>query len=714
MAKEKEIASEVSSLRKRAEEIDRKKTSRIPENMKNLSPKEMKQLLHELRVHQIELEMQNEAMRTSQAELEATRMSYFDLYNLAPMGYCTVSGKGLILRVNLATAALLGETRDAPVNQPISSFIFKEDQDIYYLHRKKLFETYRPQTFELRMVKSDGTAFWAQMDISITEVAGTAISMSDITKRKRAEEELFQQRGLLLSVIESSSDAIFAKDTTGKYVSINESGAKMLGHRVADMIGRTDAEFLSAETASAFRTTDESVMSSGQVHEMEETGEFNGRTCVFLAHKAPWRDSSGKIIGVVGISNDITERKRLNEEKAKMEGQLQKIDSLTRMSGAVAHHFNNKLHVVLGYLEMVIGGMPPGDSSIINLKRAMESARNASNVSGNLLAYVGKARDKIELIDLAELCRMSLPVPQAGKPGKVDMETDLPVPGPLISADAKQIQQILTSLVINAWESIGAETGTIYMSVKTVSATDIPESCRHPIKWKAREQQYACLEVADSGCGILEKDMENLFDPFFSTKFVGRGLGLPMVIGIVQTHAGGITIESRIGGGSVFKVFFPLSAQKEDIHNKQVNKVPNIVAGGTVLLVEDEKSIREMTTIMLVRLGFTVLQAKDGVEAVEIFEKHKNEISCLLSDLAMPRMDGWETITAIRAIRHDLPVILASGYDEATVMAGEHPELPDVFLNKPYALNKLGDMIGRAMALEKERTLRTQSVQSAT
>jgi CheY-like chemotaxis protein len=281
----------------------------------------------------------------------------------------------------------------------------------------------------------------------------------------------------------------------------------------------------------------------------------------------------------------------------------------------------------------------------------------------------------------------------------------LPFPSPLIRADAKQIQQILTSLVINAWESIGAETGTVYLSVKTVSATDIPELCRHPIKWKAREQQYACLEVADSGCGILEKDMENLFDPFFSTKFIGRGLGLPIVIGIVKTHGGGITIESRIGGGSVFKVFFPLSAQKVDIHNKQVSKVPNIVAGGTVLLVEDEKSIREMTTIMLVRLGFTVLQAKDGVEAVEIFEKHKNEISCLLSDLAMPRMDGWETITAIRAIRHDLPVILASGYDEATVMAGEHPELPDVFLNKPYALNKLGDMIGRAMALKKERVL---------
>ena len=157
-------------------------------------------------------------------------------------------------------------------------------------------------------------------------------------------------------------------------------------------------------------------------------------------------------------------------------------------------------------------------------------------------------------------------------------------------------------------------------------------------------------------------------------------------------------MENRIGGGTVFSVFFPLPAHMAPPQIEQVAEAPNIATGGTVLLVEDEECVRKMTAVMLDSFGFTVLQAKDGIEAVEIFRQRKDEISCLLSDLTMPRMGGWETIDALRAIRHDLPVILASGYDEASVMVGDHSELPDFFLNKPYAIKKLGDTVCHAIA----------------
>ena len=157
-------------------------------------------------------------------------------------------------------------------------------------------------------------------------------------------------------------------------------------------------------------------------------------------------------------------------------------------------------------------------------------------------------------------------------------------------------------------------------------------------------------------------------------------------------------MENRTGGGSVFKVFFPMAKQIPFRPPGQIAKAPEIATGGTVLLVEDEAALREMTRLALVHFGFTVLQARDGVEALEIFGQRKAEISCVLSDLTMPRMGGWETISALRALRHDLPVILASGYDETTVMAGAHPELPDFFLNKPYDINKLRDTIGKAIA----------------
>ena len=196
MAEKKDISKEALSLRKRAEEIDREKTSHIPENMKNLSPVETQQLLHELRVHQIELEMQNEELRRAQEELEASRSRYFDLYDLSPAGYFTVDEKGLILEANLTAATILDVPRGELAKRSFSRFILKEDEDIYYLHRKQLFEADKPHVFELRMLKKDGTIFWAHLVATIAQAPPTSsgqlcrVVMSDISEHKRDEEAL--------------------------------------------------------------------------------------------------------------------------------------------------------------------------------------------------------------------------------------------------------------------------------------------------------------------------------------------------------------------------------------------------------------------------------------------------------------------------------------------------------------------------------------------
>ncbi len=408
----------------------------------------------------------------------------------------------------------------------------------------------------------------------------------------------------------------------------------------------------------------------------------------------------------VHIVRDITDRKRVEVEKDKLEAQkrhIHKAESLTRMAGAIAHNFNNQLQVVIGNLEMAMVDQPR-DSE--NLSEALKAARKAADISALMLTYSGKQPGKYEPIDLSAACRQSLTLLQAAAPKGTMLKADLPASGPVIRCNAGQIQQVIINLVTNAWESADESRRGIGLTVKTVSQKDIPAFKRFPAGWNPQESVYACLEVVDAGCGIACKDIEKIFDPFFTTKFTGRGLGLSAVLGIVTAHNGGITLESQPGRGSVFRVFFPLSTEEILRQPDKPIQPLEIQGGGTVLLIEDEEQVRKMARTMLTRLGYTVLEAKDGIEAVEIFQQHKNEIRCVLSDLTMPRMNGWDTLAALRQISPDIPVILSSGYDEAQVMAGEHPELPNAFLGKPYRLQDLKDTIRHTLADKKKASPR--------
>jgi PAS domain S-box-containing protein len=571
------------ALRQRAEALAVERARSIPEDPEALSPEVARRTLHELRVHQVELEMQNEELRRAQEELEASRARYFDLYDLAPVAYVTLSEKGLILEANLTAAKLLGVARGALVKQPLSSFVLSEDQDTYYLHRKVLWATGAPQSWEMRVLKEAAAPFWVRVE------------------------------------------ATTAQDADG---------------------------------ASICRA----------------------------------------------VVSDITKSKFEAEEKAKIEAQyrqLQKAEGLGRMAGAIAHHFNNRLAVVMGNLELSIGDLPRGAGPADKLTDALQAAREVAEVGKLLLTYLGQTQARPEPLDLSEVCRRSLPMLQAAMPKDIVLETDLSAPSPAISADSNQIQQVLANLVTNAWEAARDGGRFVHLAVKTVPSEDIPALHRFPIDWRPQDKTFVRLEVRDAGSGIADKDIEKLFDPFYSSKFAGRGLGLSAVLGIVRAHRGAVTVESEPGRGSTFRVFLPVSAEEVLAQPDQAAKSPEIAVGGTVLLVDDDQRLRKLGETMLKHLGFDVLLAADGVEAMEVFEQHKDEIRCVLCDLTMPGMNGWETLTALRKLAPGLPVILASGYDKAQVMAGRHPELPQVFLSKPFNLQVLRDAIGLALACGK-------------
>ncbi len=276
----------------------------------------------------------------------------------------------------------------------------------------------------------------------------------------------------------------------------------------------------------------------------------------------PFRDRDLQIAIEISIYKNQAE-----VEKAVLEAQnrqLQKAESLGRMAGAIAHYFNNELLVVIGNLELAMVNLPQTALLKKNITAAMNASHRAAQMSGNMLTYLGQSYDKREKLDLSTACRWSLPMLQAVMPENVKLETDFPAPGPVISANVNHTQLVLTNLITNAWEAVGEKRDAIHLSVKTVFPSDIPASQRYPVDWQPQDHAYACMNVRDEGCGIEGKDIEKIFDPFFSTKFTGRGMGLAVVLGIVRAHGGAVTVESEQGRGSIFGVYFPVSEDEAD------------------------------------------------------------------------------------------------------------------------------------------------------
>ena len=392
------------------------------------------------------------------------------------------------------------------------------------------------------------------------------------------------------------------------------------------------------------------------------------------------------------------------EKLAAQNRQLQKTESLGRMAGAIAHHFNNQLAAVMGNLELAQNELPPNSEAGECLAAALKSAHKAATMSELMLTYLGQTKSQLEPLDLAEVCQRTLPLLEVSLPKTVVLVTDLPTPGPVISGNRNQIQQVLSNLFTNAWEASGTSPGALQLAVKTVAAAAIPGENRFPIDWQPQATTYACLEVADHDGGIKPADLEKIFDPFFTSKFPGRGLGLPVVLGIVRKHGGVVTVASGLGQGSTFRVFLPVVAA---IPQKPTLVVPvsqPTGSGGAVLVVEDEPALLKVTTRMLESIGgFTVFGAADGAAAVELFRQHQAEIGCVLCDLTMPRMNGWATMAALRELAPGLPIILTSGYDEARVLAGHDAERPQAFLGKPYAVAALINAVQKALSAAAPR-----------
>ena len=392
------------------------------------------------------------------------------------------------------------------------------------------------------------------------------------------------------------------------------------------------------------------------------------------------------------MGRDASEEKRLEQEKRRIEEQMlhvQKLESLGVLAGGIAHDFNNILMAVLGNADLALTRLPPASAARENVLRIEQAARQAAELARQMLAYSGKGRFVVETLDINDVIAEMTHMLDVSVSKKAILRYNLARNLPAIEADATQLRQVIMNLVINASEAIGEQSGLITISTGAMEC-DRAYLSETWIDEGLSEGLYVFLEIADTGCGMERATVSKIFEPFFTTKFTGRGLGMAAVLGIVRGHKGAIKLYSECGKGTDFKILLPAAGRAFTRQTEAAPHTETWQTTGTVLLVDDEGTIRELGTEMLQELGFDVLTAGNGREALEIFNPKKDEIACVILDLTMPRMDGEETFRELRRIKPDVRVVLSSGYNEQEVTQKFIGKGLAGFIQKPYRMAELG------------------------
>ncbi|MFZ1377685.1 MAG: CHASE domain-containing protein [Geothrix sp.] len=404
------------------------------------------------------------------------------------------------------------------------------------------------------------------------------------------------------------------------------------------------------------------------------------------------RDERGRFIGAIFLADDVTERRRAESALR----QAQKLESLGVLAGGIAHDFNNLLTAILGNAEVALDRIPDDPALRSALQRIEATTQRGSDLARQLLAYAGKAHFAVRPLDLNAIILEMGDLLSVSISKKVSVTTDLEPGLPPVDADSAQFQQVVMNLVINASEAIGDQPGRVIVRTRSVAYSRGELSSTFPGQ-VLEPGPYVRLEVEDDGCGMDAETIGRIFDPFFTTKFTGRGLGLSAMLGIVRGHRAGIRVESTPGKGTLFILLFP--ASESTVAQLIPEAEPLAPMSGTVLVVDDESIIRDLARSALETAGFGVLEARDGLEAVERFEQERGAIDLVLLDMTMPRMGGAEAFRRIRGLEPGVKVLLTSGYTQKESLESLADLPPDGFLQKPFRVREL---VGKVREILRE------------
>ena len=673
----------------------------------------LSETLHSLQVHQEELRAQNEDLVAAQREITKSNRKYRDLFDFAPIGYFLVDTSGAIIEVNLTAANMIGRHRDSLNGKPLFLYIDPGYRPVLDRHLREIWEGHPASAEVVFLKKNKETLAVEFFSIPVSEerkpVTQCRIAATDISKRWRAEEALKESERKLSSIVNTIPDIVYRLDRNGMINFISE-GIRRYGYRPEELLGqpmmslvhpqdRQVARHRITERRTGARSTDGlelRLMPRGE-RAKSESGSQN-RDHFFMVNAEGLYTGSKRpadhFIGTQGIAHDITSRKLNEIERMQLEAELnkaRKMEAIGTLAGGIAHDFNNLLMGIQGNISLMRLDMHNSVEIPQRLDGIERCVKRGSQLTRQMLGFAKSGKYNIETIDINKIVEDTVQLfARSRKTIKIYRNFGKNLWN--VDADQGQVEQVLLNLLINSEQAM-PDGGQIFLKTERIK----PEA-RHLKRLGLKPGKYVRILVEDTGSGMDKKTQNRIFEPFFTTKEVGRGtgLGLASAYGIIKNHGGVIDVVSTPGLGSRFFIYLPASNNAAAV---KIETRRGVVKGnGTILLVDDEDIIIEVGEKMLGCLGYRVIIARSGTQAVEIYQRRYQDIDMVVLDMIMPHTSGFETYTRLKEINPLVKVLLSSGYRDRG-QAGEIVERDaQSFIQKPFDLSQLSQKIASMLS----------------
>ncbi|UCF83595.1 MAG: PAS domain S-box protein [Desulfobacteraceae bacterium] len=515
----------------------------------------------------------------------------------------------------------------------------------------------------------------------------------EVAERKRAEEDARESEQRFRYLSENSPEIIYTLGYDGAFTYVNPAWEKVLGHKVANVIGKYFIDFATEEDAKKYVRLFKRIRDKKETL-TDVTGTLihkDGSARLFNLSGGTNLDSEGKVTGMVGLLKDITEQQRLQMQLQ----QAQKMEAIGTLAGGVAHDFNNILSAIIGYSELAGLEVAEGTKVKQNLMEVLRASQRAKDLVQQILSFSRQSKEELKPVEIRVIIKEALKLLRASLPATIEIRQHIDSNTGIIEADPTQVHQLLMNLCTNSAAAMGGESGLLEISLKKVDIKDTTTTMYLDIDPGA----YLKLSVRDTGHGMKTEVLERVFDPYFTTKEKGKGtgLGLSVVHGIVQRHRGGITVETAPGKGTAFHIYFPRIEQEIEAAEAEGNQ--SLPKGHEcILLVDDEEDLVEIGAQILSHLGYEVATISDSVEALEAFRAQPERFDLVITDMTMPNLTGDKLAKELMKIRPDIPIILCTGFSESITEEKAKEIGITEFSMKPFVMRELAETTRRALS----------------